>query len=115
MYCAGWGCVRVVANRVSDILGAGSLMTNEELLREVQQIASAQAAPRKARRGVFGKIIVLLCLLSGLGVCAAYFGFCWMSGEQPSEAIVAAMLAYTYGELWHCRKIKESKNKDGDK
>ena len=90
-------------------------MTNEELLREVQQIASAQATPRRAKRGIFGKIIVLLCLLSGLGVCAAYFGFCWVSGTAPSEAIVAAMLAYTYGELWHCRKIKESKNKDGDK
>lgn len=50
-------------------------MTNEELLREVQQIASAQATPRKAKRGIFGKIIVLLCLLSGLGACAAYFGF----------------------------------------
>ena len=85
-------------------------MTNEELLREVQQIASAQAIPRRARRGIFGKIIVLLCLLSGLGVCAAYFGFCWMSGEQPSNAILSAMLPYTYEELWHCRKIKESKN-----
>ena len=90
-------------------------MTNEELLREVQQIASAQAAPRKARRGIFGKVIVLLCLLSGLGVCAAYFGLCWLRGESPSEAIVAAMLAYTYGELWHCRKIKETKTKESDK
>lgn len=107
--------MRVVADRVSTILGDGSLMTNDELLREVQQIASAQATPRRTKRGIFGKIIVLLCLLSGLGVCAAYFGFCWISGTAPSEAIVAAMLAYTYGELWHCRKIKESKNKDGDK
>ena len=90
-------------------------MTNEELLREVQQIASAQAAPRRARRGIFGKVVVLLCLLSGLGVCAAYFGFCWISGTAPSEAIVAAMLAYTYGELWHCRKIKETKTKESDK
>lgn len=89
-------------------------MTNEELLREVQQIASTQTTPRKTRRGIFGKIIVLLCLLSGLGVCAAYFGFCWMSGQSPSEAIVAAMLAYTYGELWHCRKIKESKTKESE-
>lgn len=89
-------------------------MTNEELLREVQQIASAQATPRRAKRGIFGKIIVLLCLLSGLGVCAAYFGFCWISGTAPSEAIVAAMLAYTYGELWHCRKIKESKTKESE-
>lgn len=90
-------------------------MTNEELLREVQQIASAQATPRRARRGIFGKVVVLLCLLSGLGVCAAYFGFCWISGTAPSEAIVAAMLAYTYGELWHCRKIKETKTKESDK
>lgn len=89
-------------------------MTNEELLREVQQIASAQVTPRRAKRGIFGKIIVLLCLLSGLGVCAAYFGFCWVSGTVPSEAIVAAMLAYTYGELWHCRKIKESKTKESE-
>ena len=90
-------------------------MTNEELLREVQQIASAQATPRRARRGIFGKVVVLRCLLSGLGVCAAYFGFCWISGTAPSEAIVAAMLAYTYGELWHCRKIKETKTKESDK
>lgn len=90
-------------------------MTNEELLREVQQIASAQTTPRKAKRGIFGKVVVLLCLLSGLGVCAAYFGFCWVSGIAPSEAIVAAMLAYTYGELWHCRKIKETKTKESDK
>ena len=90
-------------------------MTNEELLREVQQIASAQATPRRARRGIFGKVVVLLCLLSGLGVCVAYFGFCWISGTAPSEAIVAAMLAYTYGELWHCRKIKETKTKESDK
>lgn len=90
-------------------------MTNEELLREVQQIASAQVTPRRAKRGIFGKVVVLLCLLSGLGVCVAYFGFCWVSSTAPSEAIVAAMLAYTYGELWHCRKIKESKNKDGEK
>ena len=90
-------------------------MTNEELLREVQQIASAQITPRRTKRGIFGKIIVLLCLLSGLGVCAAYFGFCWISGTAPSEAIVAAMLAYTYGELWHCRKIKESKTKESEK
>lgn len=90
-------------------------MTNEELLREVQQIASAQAVPRRAKRGIFGKVVVLLCLLSGLGVCAAYFGFCWISGTAPSEAIVAAMLAYTYGELWHCRKIKETKTKESDK
>ena len=89
-------------------------MTNEELLREVQQIASAQITPRRTKRGIFGKIIVLLCLLSGLGVCAAYFGFCWVSGEAPNEAIVAAMLAYTYGELWHCRKIKESKTKESE-
>lgn len=89
-------------------------MTNEELLREVQQIASAQITPRRTKRGIFGKIIVLLCLLSGLGVCAAYFGFCWISGTAPSEAIVAAMLAYTYGELWHCRKIKESKTKESE-
>lgn len=89
-------------------------MTNEELLREVQQIASAQITPRRTKRGIFGKVVVLLCLLSGLGVCAAYFGFCWISGTAPSEAIVAAMLAYTYGELWHCRKIKESKTKESE-
>ena len=89
-------------------------MTNEELLREVQQIASAQITPRRTKRGIFSKIIVVLCLLSGLGVCAAYFGFCWVSDEAPSEAIVAAMLAYTYGELWHCRKIKESKTKESE-
>lgn len=29
-------------------------MTNEELLREVQQIASAQVTPRRAKRGIFG-------------------------------------------------------------
>ena len=89
-------------------------MTNEELLREVQQIASAQITPRRTKRGIFGKVVVMLCLLSGLGVCAAYFGFCWVRGESPSEAIVAAMLAYTYGELWHCRKIKESKTKESE-
>lgn len=87
----------------------------DKLAEDLRGYLDRQGAPRKTKRGIFGKIIVLLCLLSGLGVCAAYFGFCWVSGEQPSEAIVAAMLAYTYGELWHCRKIKESKNKDGEK
>lgn len=87
----------------------------DKLAADLRKYLDRQGAPRRTRRGIFGKVVVLLCLLSGLGVCVAYFGFCWVSGEQPSEAIVAAMLAYTYGELWHCRKIKESKNKDGDK
>lgn len=87
----------------------------DKLAADLRKYLDRQSAPRRIKRGIFGKVVVLLCLLSGLGVCAAYFGFCWVSGEQPSEAIVAAMLAYTYGELWHCRKIKESKNKDGDK
>ena len=90
--------MHMVANRVSDILGAGNVMTNEELLREVQQIASTQTTPRRARRGIFGKVVVLLCLLFGLGVCAAYFGFCWVSGTAPREALLAAMLSYPYGE-----------------
>lgn len=87
----------------------------DKLAADLRKYLDRQGTPRRARRGIFGKMVVLLCLLSGLGVCTAYFGFCWMSGESPSEAIVAAMLAYTYGELWHCRKIKESKNKDGEK
>lgn len=87
----------------------------DKLAADLREYLDRQGTSRKAKRGIFGKVVVLLCLLSGLGVCAAYFGFCWVSGEQPSETIVAAMLAYTYGELWHCRKIKESKNKDGDK
>lgn len=87
----------------------------DKLATDLRDYLDRQGRPNKARRGVFGKIIVLLCLLSGLGVCAAYFGFCWMSGQSPSEAIVAAMLAYTYGELWHCRKIKETKTKESDK
>ena len=85
-----------------------------KLAADLREYLDRQGTPRRTKRGIFSKIIVLLCLLSGLGVCAAYFGFCWMSGEKPSEAIVAAMLAYTYGELWHCRKIKESKAKESE-
>lgn len=90
----------------------------EQLISELKTFLHANNTTKREKppkKGLFSKVVVLLCLLSGLGVCAAYFGFCWMSGQSPSEAIVAAMLAYTYGELWHCRKIKESKNKDGDK
>lgn len=90
----------------------------EQLLSELKTFLHANNTTKREKppkKGLFSKVVVALCLLSGLGVCAAYFGFCWMSGQSPSEAIVAAMLAYTYGELWHCRKIKESKNKDGDK
>lgn len=87
----------------------------DKLAADLRKYLDRQSAPRRIKRGIFGKVVVLLCLLSGLGVCAAYFGFCWVIGEQPSEAIVAAMLAYTYGELWHCRKIKETKTKESDK
>ena len=86
----------------------------DELAEDLRGYLDRQGAPRREKRGIFGKVVVLMCLLSGLGVCAAYFGFCWISSTAPSEAIVAAMLAYTYGELWHCRKIKESKTKESE-
>ena len=86
----------------------------DKLAEDLRGYLDRQGTPRRAKRGIFGKVVVLLCLLSGLGVCVAYFGFCWVSGTAPSEAIVAALLAYTYGELWHCRKIKESKTKESE-
>lgn len=86
----------------------------DKLAADLRNYLDRQAIPRRARQGTFGKVIVLLCLLSGMGVCVAYFGFCWISSKAPNEAIVAAMLAYTYGELWHCRKIKESKTKESE-
>lgn len=73
-----------------------------------------EAKQKKRKKGIYGKMIVALCILLAVG----YTGFClWMqyrTGTQPEPQLTIAFFAFITVELLNMAGIKKQKNKQSD-
>ena len=64
---------------------------------------------KKTRKGVFSKLIVLLCITLAVG----YTGFCllmqYKTGVQPEPQLTLSFMGFVAVELWNLSKIKREK------
>lgn len=85
----------------------------DELTEDLKNFLAAQKGKRPRKRGLFSKIIVILCIL----LVVAYTGFClvmqWKTGTQPEPQLTIVFFGFVTVELWNLAKIKRSK--DGEK
>lgn len=66
---------------------------------------------RKAKhKGLFSRLIVLLCL----GLAIGYTGICllmqWRTGVQPEPQLTIVFFGFITAELWNLAKIKRGKD-----
>lgn len=87
-------------------------MTDEELKRIAELVSEQEKATqwRKAKhKGLFSRLIVLLCI----GLAIGYTGIClmmqWRTGVQPEPQLTIAFFAFISAELWNLAKIKRHK------
>lgn len=91
-------------------------MTDEELKRIAELVSEQERTSqrRKAKhKGLFSRLIVLLCI----GLAIGYTGIClmmqWRTGVQPEPQLTVVFFGFITAELWSLSKIK--RNKDGEK
>lgn len=90
-------------------------MTDEEIKRVVAMVAEQEKATqrRKAKhKGLFSRLIVLLCL----GLAIGYTGIClmmqWRTGVQPEPQLTISLFAFISAELMSLAAIKRNKDKN---
>lgn len=88
-------------------------MTDEEIKRVAAMVAEQEKATqrRKAKhKGLFSRLIVLLCL----GLAIGYTGICllmqWRTGVQPEPQLTIVFFGFITVELWNLAKIKRDKD-----
>lgn len=86
-----------------------TLETLKRIEKQLTEQESKAPQPRKRRRGLYSKIIVLLCILLAVG----YTGVCllmqWAHGTQPEPQLTIAFFGFITVELWNLAKIKRCK------
>lgn len=95
-------------------------MNNDEVKMIAEEIKkymdnSTTNKPERKRNKLFLKVFVIISFFSGLFVVAAYLYLCYKLGVIPDVVIILAVLAYAWGELVNCRKIKETKENNRSK
>lgn len=90
-------------------------MTDEELKRIAELVSEQEKATqwRKAKhKGLFSRLIVLLCI----GLAIGYTGIClmmqWRTGVQPEPQLTVVFFGFITVELWSLSKIKRNKDKE---
>lgn len=95
-------------------------MTDEEIKRVAAMVAEQEKATqwRKAKhKGLFSRLIVLLCL----GLAIGYTGICllmqWHTGVQPEPQLTIVFLALSQSScgIWPKSKEIRTKTKRSDK
>lgn len=88
----------------------------DELTTELQQFLASQkgASPKKRNhKGLFSRLIVLLCIALAIGYTAICLMMQWRTGVQPEPQLTIVFFGFITVELWSLSKIK--RNKDGEK
>lgn len=91
-------------------------MTDEELKRIAELVSEQEKATqwRKAKhKGLFSRLIVLLCIGLAIGYTAICLMMQWRTGVQPEPQLTVVFFGFITVELWSLSKIK--RNKDGEK
>lgn len=86
----------------------------DELTNELQQFLASQkgtsAHKERSHKGLFSRLIVLLCL----GLAIGYTGICllmqWRTGVQPEPQLTIVFFGFITVELWNLAKIKRGKD-----
>ena len=88
----------------------------DRLAADLREYLDRQSTPRKIKRGIFGKVVVLLCILLAVGYTGACLLMQWAHGTSPEPQLTIAFFGFITVELWSLAKIKRDKNKkDGEK
>lgn len=88
----------------------------EELTEELQQFLASQkgTSPQKrSHKGLFSRLIVLLCIDLAIGYTAICLMMQWRTGVQPEPQLTIVFFGFITVELWSLSKIK--RNKDSEK
>ena len=88
----------------------------DELTNELQQFLASQkgtsAHKERSHKGLFSRLIVLLCL----GLAIGYTGICllmqWAHGMQPEPQLTISLFAFISAELMSLAAIKRNKDKN---
>lgn len=86
----------------------------DELTNELQQFLASQkgtsAHKERSHKGLFSRLIVLLCL----GLAIGYTGICllmqWRTGVQPETELTIVFFVFITAELGNLAKIKRGKD-----
>ena len=87
-------------------------MTEEELKRIAELVSEQERASqrRKTRhKGLFSRLIVLLCIALAIGYTAICLMMQWRTEVQPEPQLTIAFFAFISAELWNLAKIKRHK------
>lgn len=88
----------------------------DELTTELQQFLASQkgtSAKKRNHKGLFSRLIVLLCIALAIGYTAVCLMMQWRTGVQPEPQLTVVFFGFITVELWSLSKIK--RNKDGEK
>lgn len=86
-------------------------MTDEELDRLAEKLASQRTKEKPRKKGLFSKVVVTLCIL----IVIAYTSICllmqWARGMQPEPQLTISFFAFVSAELMSLAAIKRGKDK----
>lgn len=88
----------------------------DELTNELQQFLASQkgtSTKKRNHKGLFSRLIVLLCIALAIGYTAICLMMQWRTGVQPEPQLTVVFFGFITAELWSLSKIK--RNKDGEK
>lgn len=89
----------------------------DELTTELQQFLASQKGTsthkERSHKGLFSRLIVLLCIALAIGYTAICLMMQWRTGVQPEPQLTVVFFGFITAELWSLSKIKC--NKDGEK
>ena len=87
----------------------------DELTTELQQFLASQkgtSAKKRNHKGLFSRLIVLLCIALAIGYTAVCLMMQWRAGVQPEPQLTIVFFGFITVELWSLSKIKRNKDKE---
>ena len=85
----------------------------DELATELQRFLASQrgtsSKKERSRKGLFSRLIVLLCIALAIGYTAICLLMQYRTGTQPEPQLTIAFFAFISAELWNLAKIKRHK------
>lgn len=81
----------------------------DELTEELQQFLASQkgtGTKKRNHKGLFSRLIVLLCIALAIGYTAICLMMQWRTGTQPEPQLTISFFGFVAAELWNLAKIK---------